>query len=70
MAKTFVTAHIKLEDHVWGRLIHEAENRDLSTAQLVRRILTNWLDGQVIVEMSPEGPVTAEMKSGLGRIAP
>lgn len=55
MAKDFVTAHIKMEDEHWQQIGARASNHDLSTAQLIRKILQGWLDSQVIVLVGPEG---------------
>lgn len=55
MAKTFITAHIKLEDELWQRLGGHANNSDLTTAQLVRRILTEWVEGKVWGRVDEDG---------------
>lgn len=56
MAKQFITAHIKLEDDVWQRLGSHASHHDLSTAQLVRRVIEGWLASQVIGAVDDLGP--------------
>jgi len=60
MAKEFITAHIKLESWEFASLAHHAQGLDLSAAQLIRRILRGWLEGQVYVENTEDGPVTAQ----------
>lgn len=55
--KTFTTAHIKLEDHEFAALHQSAQNQDLSTAQLVRKILRTYLDANTITATTEDGPV-------------
>jgi len=55
--KTFTTAHIKLEDHEFAALHQYAEGQDLSTAQLIRKILRAYLEAQTIVAVTEDGPV-------------
>ena len=66
MAKTFITAHIKLEDEEWQSLGRQAENHDFTTAQLVRKILRGWLDQQVFVQADENGPLTAQNAGHVG----
>lgn len=60
MAQDVITAHIKLPDPDWQSLGNHARNHDLSTAQLVRRILHGWLDSQLVLSVNPDGPITAQ----------
>lgn len=60
MAQDTITAHIKLPDTDWQSLGNHARNHDLTTAQLVRRVLRGWLDGQVYVHVTNDGPLTAQ----------
>lgn len=60
MAKNFITAHVKLEDTTWKYLTDHAAADDLTTAQLVRRVLLGWLESQAFVQVGSEGPVTAQ----------
>ena len=60
MAQDTITAHIKLPDTDWQSLGNHARNHDLSTAQLVRRVLRGWLDSQVFVSVTDDGPVRAQ----------
>lgn len=60
MAKTFITAHIKLEDNTWQDLGRHAQNQDLTTAQLVRKILRAYVEGQVFAAVEQEGPITRQ----------
>lgn len=55
-----ITAHIKLDDRDWIQLGRLAENQDMTTAQLVRKILAGWIDQQVIIAVSDWGPETAQ----------
>lgn len=62
MAKSFITAHIKIEDYQWAYLARHAQNNDLTTAQLVRKILRGWLDSQVLVSVGEE--ITTMQRAG------
>lgn len=55
-----VTTHIKLDQDDLISLGRHAQNYDLSVAQLTRRIIKGWLDGQVFVSVESDGPVRAQ----------
>lgn len=64
--KDTITAHIKLDDNIWAALSSHASHNDLSTAQLVRKILRGWLEQQVFTEVTDDGPVRAQSKGHPG----